>query len=340
MTRARSHRMAAAIACAIALAAAGCGRKAQSDGTARPVTGLAAVPAGVVAVVGFDVKRIASAPLVQRAAQQLLARRPELVARLAKLEADCQLDLTNKLDRVILATGPRSADGSQPVLLVASGQIAEAPLTACLEKSVGAGGGSISGDTDQGRTIYQVKEDRRVVFYGFGKEDTIVLGNDRAWVVKALGLGPKVQDDVELKAFLAMSDQAAPAWLAARVDAKVGQGLIRVGGGAIKAGPTAVFGSLDPSAGARVELGVVMGSDDDAKALESFAKSETGLFALAAQWKGLGRAVAKTEITRDRNAVRIRLALTADEVKELFSAIDTVPAGTQDAQPGSAAPSR
>ncbi len=336
MTPARRHQVAAI---ALAIAAAGCGRKAQSDATARAVTGLAAVPSGVVAVVGFDVKRLASAPLVQRAAQQLLARRPELVERLSKLEADCQLDLTARLDRVILASGPRATDGTQPVLLVASGQIAEGSLTACLEKSVGAGGGSVSGDTDQGRTIYQVKDGRRTVFYGFGKEDTIVLGNDRAWVVKALGPGPKVQDDVEMKAFIGMSDQAAPAWLAARVEPKVGQGLVRAGGGAIKAGPIAVFGALDPSSGVRAELGAVMSSDDDAKALESFARSETGILALAAQWKGLGRAVAKTEITRDRGAVRLRLALTADEVKELFSAIDSVQAGTQDAQPGSAAPS-
>ncbi|MCE9573620.1 MAG: hypothetical protein K8W52_10730 [Deltaproteobacteria bacterium] len=339
MRPARLPRTTAAIAAAIAMAALGCGRKAQSDGAARAVTGLAAVPSGVVAVVGFDVKRLASAPLVQRAAQQLLARRPELGERLTKLEADCQLDLTSKLDRVILASGPRAASGEQPVLLVASGQIAEASLTACLEKSVGAGGGSVTGDTEQGRTIYQVKDGRRTVFYGFGKEDTVVLGNDRAWVVKALGEGPKIQDDAEMKAFIGMSDQASPAWLAARVDAKVGQGLVRVSSGAIKAGPTAIFGALDPTDGVRAELGAVMSSEDDAKALESFAKSETGILALAAQWKGLGRAVARTEITRDRGSVKLRLALTADEVKELFSAIDSVPAETQDAHPGSVPPS-
>jgi hypothetical protein len=336
--RARPPTIAVAIA-SIALVASGCGRKAQSDATARAVTGLAAVPAGVVAVLGFDVKRLAAAPLVQRAAAQLLARRPDLAAQLAKLDADCKLDLTNKVERVILASGPRAADETRPILLVASGQIAEGPLTACLEKSVGTGGGSVTGDTVDGRTIYQVKDPRRTVYYAFGTEDTVVLSNDRAWVVKALGAGPKVQDDVEMKSFIGMSDQAAPAWLAARVDAKVGQGLIRASAGGIKAGPSAVYGAFDPTTGVRAELGVVMPTEEDGKALESFVKSETGILALAAQWKGLGRVVAKTEITRDKGAVRLRLALTTDEVKELFSAIDSAPAGTQDAQPGSAPPS-
>ena len=46
-----------------------------------------------------------------------------------------------------LSTGATHFE-AQPVLLVASGQIAEGSLTACLEKSVGAGGGSVSADTD------------------------------------------------------------------------------------------------------------------------------------------------------------------------------------------------
>src|SRR5262249_11040029 len=156
------------------------------------------------------------------------------------------------------------------------------------------------------------------------------------WVDKALGSGPKVMDDADLKAWIGMSDQRAPMWLAARVDPKVGEGLVRVGQGQIKAGPKAIFGSLDPSARVKAQLGAVRPSDDDAKALESFAKSQQGLLALAAQWKGLGPMVQKVAILHDGAVFRMRGSLTPDELKDVFSAIDTASPAPQDAHPGAA----
>ena len=131
-----------------------------------------------------------------------------------------------------------------------------------------------------------------------------------------------------MKVWLGMSDQSAPAWLAARVDPRVGQGLVRVGRGAIGAGPKAVFGSLDPSGGVNAELGAVMSSAEDAKALESLATSQMGLMALAAQWKGLGPVVAATKVSRDGPVVRLRVGLSPDQVKQVVSVIDTVPKAT------------
>ncbi len=323
---------------AVAALACGCGKRAQSSSDARGVTGLSAIPSGVVAVVGFDVDRLAGTPLVARAVDQLLARRPELEQRIDALEASCHLDLTHKVKRVLLASGPRSADGATPVLLVATGQIAEADLTSCLEKSFGSGGGKVTASSASGRTIYKIEEGRRIVYYAFGQADTIVLGTDEAWVEKALGTGPKVMDDANMKAWIGLSDQAAPAWLAARVEPRVGEGLVRAAQGQIKAGPRAVFGSMDPSMGLKAELGAVMQSEDDAKTLESFAKSQQGLLAVVAQLKALGPVVQKVAITRDGAVFRLRATLTADELKDVFSAIDTAPSGTQDAQPGAATP--
>jgi hypothetical protein len=160
-----------------------------------------------------------------------------------------------------------------------------------------------------------------------------VLANQEPWVEKALGAGPKVMDDPDMKTWIGMSDQAAPMWLAAKVDPKVAEGLVRVGQGQIKQGPKAVFASLDPSNGVRAELGAVMQSDDDAKALESFSKSQVGLLALAAQWKGLGKVVGKLGVSRDSAVLRLEASLTDAEVKELFSAIDTAASGPQDAHP-------
>jgi hypothetical protein len=321
-----------ALAALASLGLAACGKHGRAA-DARAVTGLQAVPSGVVAVVGIDVGRLAGSQVVARAVDQLLARRPELGQRLDALEASCHLDLANKVKRVILASGPRDKDGTTPVLLVASGQIAEADLTSCLERSVGSGGGKLSASSADGRTIYKIEEGRRQVYYAFGAADTVVLSNMEPWVEKALGAGPKVMDDKDMKAWIGMSDQAAPMWLAAKVDPKVGDGLIRVGQGQIKAGPKAVFGSMDPSAGLKAELGAVMQTEDDAKALESFSKSQVGLLALAAQWKGLGPAVSKTAVTRDSAVVRLRLSLSDAEVRDVFSKIDTTAAAPQDAHP-------
>ena len=318
--------------------AVGCGKHAQpGGGEAATVTGLAAVPKGATAVVGVDVARVAGDPLVVRAIEQLLVRRPELQAEISKIEAACNLDVANKVKRVIIALGTRAADGTTPDLLVVTGQINEAELTACLTKEVGSGGGKVSSVSGTAHALYEVKDGRHDVFYGWGDADTVVLGTSAAWVDQALGSGPKVADDPDLKSYLAMSgatgDHPAPLWFAAKVPQKVGEGLPRFGDGQMKAGPKGVFGSMDPAAGVKTELGAVMGSDDDAKALESFAKSEKGLLSLGAQWKGLGTIVQKIAITRDSAVLRFDLELTEDDVKQLFSVIDTAASRPQDAHP-------
>jgi hypothetical protein len=326
----------AALVAALAFAV-GCGKHGQPSSDAAAVTGLSAVPKGAVAVVGVDVARLTGDPLVVRAVEQLLVRRPELQERITALETACHLDLTSKVKRVILAAGARGADNQTPILMVATGQITEADLTACLGNAVGSGGGKVTTASGTEHSIYEVEEGRRRVYYAFGAADTIVLGNQAAWVDQALGTGPKVTDDADMKTWLGMSgatgDHAAPMWLVAKVDPKVGEGLVRVGQGQIKAGPKAVFGSMDPGGGVKAELGAVMSSEDDAKALESFSKSQVGLLALGAQLKGLGPVVQKVAIARDSAVLKFDLALSEDEVKQLFSVIDTAASRPQDAHP-------
>jgi hypothetical protein len=326
----------AALVAALALAA-GCGKHAQQGSDAAAVTGLAAVPKGATAVVGVDVTRLTGDPLVVRAVEQLLVRRPELQEQVTTLETACHLDLTSKVKNVILALGDRGADGRTPDLLVASGQIKESELTACLTNVVGSGGGKVASVSGTTHAVYEVKEGRHEVYYAFGAADTIVLGNQAEWVDQALGSGPKVVDDPDMKQYLALSgaigDHPAPLWLAAKVAPKVGEGLVRIGQGQIKSGPKAVFGSMDPATGVKGELGTVMSSEDDAKALESFSKSQVGLLALAAQWKGLGPIVQKVAIARDSAVLKFDLSLSEDDVKQLFSVIDTAASRPQDAHP-------
>jgi hypothetical protein len=326
----------AALVAALALAA-GCGKHAQPGGEAAAVTGLAAVPKGATALVGVDVSRLAGDPLVVRAVEQLLVRRPEVQEQITALETACHVDLMTKVKRVILASGDRAADGHTPVLMVASGQITEGELTSCLQNVVGSGGGKVSSVSGTRHPIYEVEQGRRQVYYAFGAADTIVLANQADWVDQALDAGPKVTDDADMKTWLGMSDATgdhpAPMWLVAKVSPKVGEGLVRVGQGQIKAGPRAVFASMDPGTGVKAQLGAVMSSDDDAKALESFSKSQVGLLALAAQWKGLGPIVQKVAIARDSSVLKFDLSLSEDEVKQLFSVIDMAASRPQDAHP-------
>jgi hypothetical protein len=326
---------AAAIAVALSvLAAGGCSSKAQSQGGAAAVSGMAAVPASARVVVALDVERLAASPVVARAAGQLLGRAPALQVRLERLGADCGIDVPAQVRRVIIALGdPEKGQ----VLLVATGSIAEGALAQCLTKVVGAGGGTLTARPAAGRTLYHVKEGDRAVYFAFGQSDTIVIGTQEAWVVEAVGTGTKVGDSPEMKALLARVDAKAPIWAAGLVDERVAQGLVRASKGQISAGPRAVFATVDPSDGLRAELAAVMESEADASALESLAKPQLGLLAVAAQIKGLGPVVGKLTARREETAVRFGIALTETELNQALKAIDMGAPASQDAPPAAPA---
>lgn len=325
----------AAIAVVVSvLAAGGCSSKAQSQGGAAAVSGMAAVPASARVVVALDVERLAASPVVARAASQLLGRAPALAERLARLGADCGIDVPTQVRRVILALG--DPDQGQ-ILLVATGRIAEATLAQCLTKVVGAGGGTLTARPAAGRTLYHVTEGDRAVYFAFGQADTIVIGTQEAWVTEAVGTGKKVGDSPEMKALLAQVDARAPLWAAGLVDERVAQGLVRASKGQIASGPRAVFATMDPSDGLRAELAAVMESESDASALESLAKPQLGLLAVAAQIKGLGPVVGKLTARRDETAVRFGIALTEAELNQALKAIDMSAPPSQDAPPAAPA---
>jgi len=320
----------------LVLAAAACTKKAESHGGAPvPVTGLAAVPASARVVVSFDVERLGDAPLVARATEQLLARAPELGERIDRLARDCNIDVATQVKRAILALG--DPEQSQ-VLLVVTGKLDEATLAQCLTRVVGSGGGAMTAQAAGGRTVYQVAEGNRTVYFAFGQGDTVAIGTSQPWLVEALGTGPKVADDPEMKALTARANSAAPVWAAGKVDPRVGQGLVKATGGQVAAGPKAVFGSIDPAAGLRAELGVVMASDGDAKALETLSKGQLGLMAMAAQIKGLGPVVGKITTARQAEVVRFGVVLSHDEVNEILKAIDMRAPPSQDAPPAGQSP--
>ena len=311
----------------LGLAAFGCNKKKSNEsvGPSPEITGLAAVPASAQVVIAADVGKLSGSPIVARAVDQLLMRDPTLAANWQHVQESCKLDLPRQIKHVMLAIGPSAKDaatGTGPVLMIATGTIAETELSTCVRTLVGKGGGTLTAKPAGGRTIYQVKDGNRLMFFAFGRADTVVLGTSEAYVTEALGLGQKLSDNPEMKGWLKLVDQRAPVWAVGRVDDRVGQGLVAVSQGKIAKQPQAIVATLDPTDGAKVDLGVVMPDGDVAKSLESFAKNELGLVSMAAQMKSLGKVVNQVTISTESNVVRLRAALTMEQVNQLLSVLD------------------
>lgn len=315
-----------------AIVAAGCGKK--SSKATPDVAGLAAVPASATAVVVADVVRVIDSPLVGRAVDQLLLRDPVLNERWQHLYNSCNLD-ARKLKHVVLAIGPHEGKGpgTGPVLMVVTGQLVETELAACVRTMVGQGGGTLTARDLGGRTLYQAKERSRTMYFAFGKPDTVVMGSNEGFVTEALGTGRKVADNAELAGWMKLVDQKAPVWAVGKVDERVRGGLVKLTGGKVQQGPVAIVMSANPSDGIVLEVAAVMASESDAKTLESFAKTQMGLMAMAAQAKSLGTVVDKITISADKQVVRFKSALTASDVNLLISALDGGGITAQDSPP-------
>ena len=88
-------------------------------------------------------------------------------------------------------------------------------------------------------------------------------------------------------------------WAAGLVDERVRGGLVKVTNGQLKEGPKAMLVSLRPDERRQARGRRGDGIARDAKTLESFAKSQLGLMAMAAQAKSLGRIVDKVAISAE-----------------------------------------
>ena len=329
---------------AVSVTAASCKSKKKSgDGSAsagNSVTGLAAIPADADVIVSIDVKRLANAPLAQRGVELLLSHDADLAQRWKKLADGCQLRFTEQVSHLLLALGPRPKAGAaptQPSLLVATGSFDEPKLVACARAVFAKGGGTVTTSSAAGHTLYKIKDGTHQIDLAFGQSDTVLLGTDEAWLTTALGTGPKVAGDDAWKQRLARPDQTAAVWAAGHVDDRVGQGLIRVSQGAMKNGPEMMFASFDAGAagnsGVRATVGAVLASDDDATQLESLAKAQLPLLAIAAQLRGAGMLVSAATPHRDGRVFSLAVELTQEQVNQLLSTIDTHPSGTEDAGP-------
>jgi hypothetical protein len=347
-----------ALALAVALVSTGAGCKKKSGSSNAPsaeVTGLAAVPASADVVIGVEVGKLAGSPVVERAVSQLLLRDAALARSWEQLRDTCKLDVATQVKRVMLALGlsidtapPAGSAGSAaprgaaptaqtpgPVLLVATGvegAIGETELAACVRSIVGKGGGTLTAKPLGGRTLYQVKDANRTIYFAFGRADTIVLSTSEPYLVESLGAGQKAADHPELAAWLKVANQNAPLWGVGRTSPRVRQGLTRVAPG-LKAGPSAFVGSADLSDGAKLALVAVMASPEDAKQLESLAQGQLVAASMWAQMKSLGELVQQVKIAVDGSQVRFTATLSMVQVNQLLSVLDGKAPPAQDSPP-------
>ncbi|MEO8699718.1 MAG: hypothetical protein ABI867_06725 [Kofleriaceae bacterium] len=323
------------IAFAVVAIIAGCGKKAEHTGPAAEITGLAAVPANAEVVIAADVAKLSASSIIERAVEQLLLRDGKLADAWKQVREGCKIDIKKQVKHVMLALGPNAPGarpGTGPALMIATGTLPETDLSDCIGKLVGKGGGSVTGRDVAGRTVYQVKDGARTMFYAYGRPDTVVLGTTEAYVIEAIGAGAKLPGNPEFAAWLKLVDQASPVWAVGRVDDRVRAGLVKVLPG-LKAGPSAIFGTIDPREGAKLELGAVMASDEDAKQLESFTNDQKKLFVMVAQQRALGSLVNKVAIQQGANIVRFHAPLDMDDVNHLLSMLDGGAPAEQDSHP-------
>jgi hypothetical protein len=180
------------------------------------------------------------------------------------------------------------------------------------------------------------------MYFAYGRPDTIVLGSSEAFVTEALGAGKKAPDNPDLTKWLTLVNQNSPLWAVGRVDARVRDGLVQLAAGKLRAGPIALAGTADLSDGAKLQLGVVMATPEDARSLESYAKGELALLAAAAQLKSLGAvvgkvtvssAISKVGVTADNEILYFHAPLDTADLNQLLSALDGEGPPAQDSAP-------
>lgn len=331
-------RSALCLLAALSAAGPGCGKRESAPaGPAPELTGLAVVPASAEVIVGAELGKLAGSPVVERAAEQLLLHDAALAERWQRIRAECKIDVGKQIKRLMLALGPATdAVGTGPVLMVAVGALPEPDLKDCVTRLVGTGTGSVTGKSVLGRTLYVVRDGNRTMYFAYTRADTIVLGASEAYVTEALGTGKKAPDNPDMTRWRALVNQNAPLWAVGRTDPRIRDGLVQLTEHKISAGPVAFAASADLADGAQLALHVVMSAPEQAKSLETYAKTELALLTAAAQMKSLGPVVGKIAVTSDASVVQFRAALSVEDLNQLLSMLDE---GSTPAQNRAPAPS-
>ena len=292
---------------------------APADATSLPVSGLDAIPGDAQAVVGLDVAKLAGSEIVRRGLGALLAADPGLARKVRGLLGACSIDPAEDLESVWVATGSSAADA----IMVVQGKLDETALAGCVGDAVRAGGGTLEQVTIAGQTGFGSHPARGApVWFAFSAPRTVVASTNRAWLEAALGTGPKLSGNEALMAVVSRADRTAALWAAGVVQPEVGKGLLRVTHGAISGPPSYMFAYLHVTDGVRAELAAIMPSSKDAAKTAEIARAQLRTYEVIAQGVGLGSLLSRLRVEVRSDTVFLRLAVSADELKEVVSQID------------------
>lgn len=323
----------------LALSSPACKDKKEEPRPAPPVpvdvTGLAAVPASVRVVLGVNVEAIAEAWPVKRAIEQMFLRDPGLAARVDALITACRFDPAKDLRSVVLALG--AGENADQALMVAVGSFSEAEVASCVQTSLAEDGGSLSQSDVDGRRVYQAtgragRDDS--VWFTFGDPRTLVVATSPEWLAEAVGKGEKVLSRQPMASWIERADPNAGIWAAGALDENIGAELLKLAGEQLRAPPRALYGHVHLKDGLALSLSTIAASPEDASVLAGLARAQLGVGALALQRYGLGPVVSKLTVTEQGDTMHLRFVLSAEELKDVLSRIDTTNAPEQDTPSG------
>lgn len=299
------------------------------------VTGLAAVPAEVRVVLGVNVESIADAWPVKRAVEQMFLRDPGLAARVDGLITTCRFDPAKDLRSLVVALG--AGENAEQALMVAIGSFSEPEVASCVQTSLTEDGGSLTQSDVDGRRIYQAtgRAGRdESVWFTFGDPRTLVVATSPEWLAEAVGKGEKVLSRQPMASWIERADPNAGIWAAGAIDQNIGAELVKLAGDQLRAPPQALYGHIHIKDGLALSLSTIAASPEDASVLVGLARAQLGVGALALQRYGLGPIVSKLTVNAEGDTMHLRFALSAEELKDVLSRIDTTNAPEQDTPSG------
>lgn len=277
--------------------------------TAR-LHGLAAFPAAVTAVVGFDVPALASSPLVQRHVGELLAREPEAARLLREFATMCGLTPEVDIDELLVGV---EADGG--AMLVARGRFEELRIVACVGTAVAAKGGTVEPRPGEPTPHYVVhgSPGEKDHFLGFAAPRTVIVSDRELLMKQALDAkAPRLMAQAGLAAQVkSVSASGAAAWGAGLVPPGVGERLVALTGGRVVRPPTTIAVRVELTTGVAAQLEVELESPADAEALAAFVREQLAQYVVIAHAAGLGDVAGK--VTVETEAKRMWIAGRLDE---------------------------
>ncbi len=268
----------------------------------------------------------------------MLARDPELAERIRGIASDCQLEPGKNVLNMLVGIG----DGPTDLLLVVEGRFEENALTACVQKRLAESGGQLTTLPIAGRTAYKAsgapgEKKSDPVWLALGSAKSLIVAGSREWLEIALGKGPRLTTDPEMKARLdsaltasraATKDKPA-AWAIGVVPPAVGAQLAAATGNTVAA-PKMMSAQVDfrTGSGADSQVGIAatlraeMASAKDANALKSLADLQKPLLSAVAHKKGLGQLVAKLDFSTDGASLVMSFVASETELSDLVAAVD------------------